>query len=49
MRALADAIGAVLQDADLRQRLITAAALRAKRFTWDETARVTSSVLERLV
>ena len=40
-RAIADAVGRMLRDEDLRQRLRAAGPVRAARFTWSETARRT--------
>jgi glycosyltransferase involved in cell wall biosynthesis len=35
-----------MRDADLRERLGQAALARARKFTWDRTARHTLSILE---
>ena len=40
-RAIADAVGRMLRDEDLRRRLRAAGPARAARFTWSETARRT--------
>ncbi|MGZ4124179.1 MAG: glycosyltransferase family 4 protein [Actinomycetota bacterium] len=44
-RALADAIGRVVDDESFRARLRDEGLARAARFTWDETARRTAEVL----
>jgi glycosyltransferase involved in cell wall biosynthesis len=44
-RALADAIGRVVDDEAVRARLRDEGLARAARFTWDETARRTAEVL----
>jgi glycosyltransferase involved in cell wall biosynthesis len=45
---LAHAIGQVLDDAELRDRLIGAGLETAKTLTWDETARKTMAILARV-
>jgi glycosyltransferase involved in cell wall biosynthesis len=47
--ALAGALGPLLADADARRRLGDAAARRAARFTWDETARLTRAVYDEVL
>ena len=44
---IAEGLGALLDDEDLRDRLIGAGLARAARFTWHETARRTVAVLRR--
>ena len=46
---LANALGDVIANPDLRQRLREAGLARARQFHWDETARQTLGVLERAV
>jgi glycosyltransferase involved in cell wall biosynthesis len=49
VREIAQAIEAVLTDLDLADRLSIAGRRRAERFSWDETARMTLEVYERVV
>jgi glycosyltransferase involved in cell wall biosynthesis len=49
VREIAHAIEAVLSDVDLAERLATRGRARAERFSWDETARLTLEVYERVV
>jgi glycosyltransferase involved in cell wall biosynthesis len=41
-------LGAVLADADLRQRLAGLGRERANRFTWEQTARLTAKTYPRV-
>jgi glycosyltransferase involved in cell wall biosynthesis len=45
VEAIADGIRRLVQDGELRARLRQAGLLRAKEFSWDETARKTLEVL----
>ncbi len=45
--AIADAIGRVLSDAELRQALSARGLARARRFSWDDCAAQTLAILER--
>lgn len=47
-RALAEAVRRVLDDAALRDSLSRKGKVRAARFTWEETARITSNLYRRL-
>jgi glycosyltransferase involved in cell wall biosynthesis len=49
VREIAQAIETVLTDLDLADRLSIAGRRRAERFSWDETARMTLEVYERVV
>lgn len=44
---IADALSRLLRDSSLRRRLVTRGLARAKRFTWERTARKTLEVYER--
>jgi glycosyltransferase involved in cell wall biosynthesis len=48
VREIAHAIETVLTDLDLAERLARRGRQRAERFSWDETARVTLQIYERL-
>jgi glycosyltransferase involved in cell wall biosynthesis len=47
-RALAEAIGAVLRDGELRARLRAAGPPQARRFSWERTAEATLALLRKL-
>jgi glycosyltransferase involved in cell wall biosynthesis len=49
VREIATAIERVLTDVDLAERLAERGRRRAERFTWDETARLTLQVYERVL
>jgi glycosyltransferase involved in cell wall biosynthesis len=49
VREIAQAIEALLSDVDLAERLATRGRARAERFSWDETARLTLDVYERVL
>lgn len=49
LEALVEAVSEVVEHNDLRSRLIKAGAVRAKEFTWEETARKTLRVYERVL
>lgn len=49
VREIATAIERLLTDVDLAERLAERGRRRAERFTWDETARLTLQVYERVV
>jgi glycosyltransferase involved in cell wall biosynthesis len=46
---IAEALERVLTDADLAERLAAAGRVRAERFSWDETARLTLEVYEEVL
>lgn len=48
VREIAQGIESVLADVDLAERLAARGRARAERFSWDETARLTLEVYERL-
>jgi glycosyltransferase involved in cell wall biosynthesis len=49
VREIAQALERVLTDPELARRLGSAASARAERFSWDETARLTLEVYERVL
>jgi alpha-1,3-rhamnosyl/mannosyltransferase len=49
VREIAQAIESLLSDVDLAERLASRGRARAERFTWDETARLTLDVYERVL
>jgi glycosyltransferase involved in cell wall biosynthesis len=49
VREIAQAIESLLSDVDLAERLATRGRARAERFSWDETARLTLHVYERVL
>jgi glycosyltransferase involved in cell wall biosynthesis len=49
VREIAQAVESLLSDVDLAERLATRGRARAERFRWDETARLTLDVYERVL
>jgi glycosyltransferase involved in cell wall biosynthesis len=48
VQSIADAIRRVLEDSDLKRRLIDAGQRRAAQFSWDDSTRIVADVLQRL-
>jgi glycosyltransferase involved in cell wall biosynthesis len=49
VREIAAAIASLVGDVALAERLAAAGRLQAERFSWDETARMTLEVYERVL